>query len=323
MLLHGQGRLGKSSLAARIADRCPDYAVAVVFGDYAAMAILDAVATAVRTNEAATKLIEARRAEVRDRPEAIEALLVALLAEPCAQVGDHGARPLLLIIDDLEQILVANPTGPHRVDPGQAGVLAAVVRAFDPTETDSRLLLTSRFTFTLGGLESRLAPVQLRPMSEVAQAKLQRRQQALTDPTRVAERPDLAERALVVSRGNPGLQDLIGLRLVYGEHVGLDRAEAAVADMESYLRQGDLPADADVRVFLQNLALDTLLEEAGTAQVALLSALTLFDLPVPDPVVALLAGKPGGRAIDFAVWAWPRATRTCTTRLGRLCPPTP
>ena len=34
VLLHGQGRLGKSSLAARIADRLPDRAVAVVFGDY-------------------------------------------------------------------------------------------------------------------------------------------------------------------------------------------------------------------------------------------------------------------------------------------------
>ena len=44
VLLHGQGRLGKSSLAARIADRSPDFAVAVVFGDYSALAILDAVA---------------------------------------------------------------------------------------------------------------------------------------------------------------------------------------------------------------------------------------------------------------------------------------
>ena len=48
VLLHGQGRLGKSSLAARIADRSPDYAVAVVFGDYSALAILDAITTAVR-----------------------------------------------------------------------------------------------------------------------------------------------------------------------------------------------------------------------------------------------------------------------------------
>ena len=34
VLLHGQGRLGKSSLAARIADRHPGHAMAVVFGDY-------------------------------------------------------------------------------------------------------------------------------------------------------------------------------------------------------------------------------------------------------------------------------------------------
>ena len=41
VLLHGQGRLGKSSLAARIADGAPDRAMAVVFGDYGALAILE------------------------------------------------------------------------------------------------------------------------------------------------------------------------------------------------------------------------------------------------------------------------------------------
>ena len=165
VLLHGQGRLGKSSLAARIADRCPDFAVAVVFGDYGALAILDAVAVAVRANPAARQLIESRLPEVRQRPEAIEAVLVDLLAGPCAQAGEGGQRPLLLIIDDLEQILVADPAGPHKVAPGQAPVLAGVLRAFDPAETDSRLLVTSRFTFTLDGLQDRLEAVQLRPLS--------------------------------------------------------------------------------------------------------------------------------------------------------------
>ena len=126
VLLHGQGRLGKSSLAARIADRCPDFAVAVVFGDYGPLAILDAVHAAVRTNPAARALIEARLPEVRQRPEAMEGLLVDLLTGPCAQAGDKGKRPLLLIVDDLEQILVPDPAGPHQVSPDQASVLAAV-----------------------------------------------------------------------------------------------------------------------------------------------------------------------------------------------------
>ena len=179
VLLHGQGRLGKSSLAARIADRYPDYAVAVVFGDYGALAILDAIAAAVRANPAARQLIESGLPEVRQRPEAVEAVLVDLLAGPCAQAGG-GQRPLLLVLDDLEQILVPDPAGPHRVAPEHAPALAAVLRAFDPGETDSRLLVTSRFTFTLDGLQDRLEPVQLRPLSGVAQRKLQRRQQALT-----------------------------------------------------------------------------------------------------------------------------------------------
>lgn len=179
---------------------------------------------------------------------------------------------------------------------GYAPVLAGVLAAFDPARTDSRLLVTSRFTFTLGGLETRLEDVQLRPLSEVAQRKLQRRQQALIPPERLAERTGLSGRALAVSRGNPGLQDLIGLKLVYGKQVGLDRAEAAVAGMEAYLQQGGLPADTEVRAFLENLALDTLLGEAGTASLALLRAATLFDLPVPEPVIGMLAGAVGGSA---------------------------
>ena len=175
-------------------------------------------------------------------------------------------------------------------------MLAGVLRAFDPGETDSRVLVTSRFTFTLDGLQDRLEPVQLRPLSGVAQRKLQRRQQALTPAERLAERAGLAARAVAVSRGNPGLQDLIGLRLVYGEQVSLERAEAVVAGMEAYLRRGSLPADAEVRAFLENLALDALLEEAGAANRALLRAATLFDLPVPEPVTGALAAQVGGSA---------------------------
>ena len=66
--------------------------------------------------------------------------------------------------------------------------------------------------------------------------------------------------------------------------------------MEAYLQRGGLPADAEVRAFLENLALDALLDEAGAANLALLRAATLFDVPVPEPVVGALAGQVGGSA---------------------------
>ncbi|MFF4270439.1 CHAT domain-containing protein [Streptomyces sp. NPDC001536] len=297
VLLHGQGRLGKSSLAARIADRHPNRAVAVVFGDYTPTAILDAIADAVATNSDARTLIEARRAEVRQHPDRLKPLLIDLLAGPAAQELDDVRKPLLLIIDDLEQILTANPDGPHRLDPEHATVLADVLSAFDPARTDSRLLVTSRYTFTLDGLEARLEPVQLQPLSPAAQLKLQRRQQALAPAGYPTQRAQLAQRALDVSCGNPGLQDLIGLRLVYSDQVDQARAETAVADMEAYLHQGDLPADnSDIGEFLKNLALDALLAQAGPAHRDLLRACTLFTVPVPHPVIDVLATAVGGSA---------------------------
>ncbi|MFE4514033.1 CHAT domain-containing protein [Kitasatospora sp. NPDC056783] len=301
VLLHGQGRLGKSSLAARIADRLPERAVAVVFGDYTRAAVLDAIATAVEPHPDARDLLRDRRADVREHPDRFRALLVDLLTGPCAQ-AQGTRRPLLLVIDDLEQVLTADPDGPHRLHDGAAQVLADVLAAFDPATTDSRLVLTSRYTFTLDGLESRLEPVQLQPLSPAAQHKLHRRQHDLattenrTPDTEPARRTDLARRAMDVSRGNPGLQDLIVLRLVYGAQVDLARAEAAVAAMEAYLSQGAPASDPDLSVFLENLALDTLLQQAGPAHRDLLRACTLFTLPVPQLVVDTLAEAVGGSA---------------------------
>jgi hypothetical protein len=267
--------------------------VAVVFGDYSALAVLDAVAEAVRTDPDAREVIERGMAGVRERPDTLETVLIDLLSGPCAQVAD-GHQPVLLIIDDLEQILVADPAGAHRVDPRYAPVLAAVLRAFDPDLTDSRLLLTSRFTIGPDGLQDRLAAIGLPPLSVVVQVKLQRRQQERISADQQVARAGLAARAVAVCGGNPGLQDLIGLRLVYNPQVPVERAEAAVAGMQTYLAQGGLPDDTQVRAFLENLALDTLLAEAGPTNRELLRAATRFDLPVPEPVLAALAGQVGG-----------------------------
>ena len=159
VLLHGQGRLGKSSLAARIADRSPDYAVAVVFGDYSALAILDAVKEAVRANPAARQLLESRLPEVRQRPEAIEAMLVDLLAGPCAQAGTAGSGRCCW--SSMTWSRSWSPTRPGRTGRGRPrrrcwpGCCGRSTRP----RRDSRLLVTSRYTFTLDGLEDRLEPM--------------------------------------------------------------------------------------------------------------------------------------------------------------------
>ena len=295
VLLHGQGRLGKSSLAARLADRfAATHALGVLFGDYTTTGLLHAVREAVSANREARDLIDERASQVRERPDLFEGLLTDLLAGPCAQTDSgRNSQPLLLVIDDLEQAMEPH-AGSYRLLPDAANVLDQVLRAFDTSHTKSRLIVTSRYTFTLGGREKHLESVQLRPFSAVAQRKLQSRQEQGTSVDRVTETEELARRALAVSRGNPGLQDVIVGSLVYGPEVPVERADAAVTQMEQFLDQGGVPDEPALRDILEKMALDALLRVATDADRALLQALTLFEIPVPDGVADAVADEVGG-----------------------------
>jgi hypothetical protein len=237
---------------------------------------------------------------VREQPDRLGDVLTDLLSGPCGQREADGS-PVLLVIDDLERILDEDPKGGrHRVKPAEAPVLQAVLRAFDTTINagDSRLVITSRFAFTLDGLEQHLLELPLPPLSDAAQRKLELRQkEAAADAGLTGkafdEREKLLARVPGIARGNPGLQELIGGKLILSAAVAVERATRTLDEMEAWLKQGDLPSDAEVRAFLENLAVDALLDLAGKAGQALLRRLTLFDLPVPPSVAAKLAAMDG------------------------------
>ncbi len=299
VLLHGSGRLGKSSLAARIANRRRDLALAVVFEHYGALSVVDSLATALQSHPPARDLLEQGRKKVGDDPNRLEELLTDLLSGPCRQAGD--GCPLLLVVDDLERILVAGPDTHHRVATDHVPVMTALLRAFNPALTDSRLLLTSRFPFGLGGLEEHVHAIPLPSFSDVDQRKLERRQieaaAALSAGVGTDGRLALLERVRTVSRGNPGLQDLAGLRLVLSPAVPPDRAEDVLNQMEAWLRGGGLPEEERAREFLENLAIDALHDVAGPANRDLVRALSVLDVPVPVAVADAMAAEVGGAVI--------------------------
>jgi tetratricopeptide (TPR) repeat protein len=300
LLLHGMGRLGKSSLAARIADRRPDLTFAVVFGDYDALSVFEAVAEALKDYQPAQKLLDAGRAKIRKGGAAtLERWLVNLLAGPCQQAD--GGRPLLLLVDDLERILEPDPAGGrHRVRLAERPVLAALLRTFDPARSDSRLLLTSRFPFALvedgKNLAATLAELELGEFSDKARQKLALRQvRAVPDEAGLAERLPLLERTQTLARGNPGLQDLLGAGLVLRPGVTPKQAAATLDEVQAYLQGGALPRTEAVRRFLEQLGIDALRALAGPSGQALLRGMTLFQVPVPETVIAALAAVLGGQ----------------------------
>ena len=297
LLLLGMGRLGKSSLAARLANRRRDLALAVVHGAFGgAQAILQALAEVLGDSEQAQQIIKASEVQVARDPASLQAVLQRLLCgdnAPCAK-----AKPVLLVIDDLEKILEAsgNDTDPHRVTPEYSAVLGAVLRAFDPRLTKSRLVFTSRYAFGLGGLETKLHTIQLAAFKPEEQQKLLLHQQGVSslDESEGKARAALVKRALDVSRGNPGLQDLLVGKFVLHAEVPVERAGSVLDQMEAYLAEGTRPTEEEPRQFLEALTLDTLINLAGKTGKDLLRAATVFQVPVPETIMVMLANAEGG-----------------------------
>ncbi len=302
LLIHGMGRLGKSSLAARISNRLPDFALAVVFKHYDARSILEALQEALSANEAAQGILRRAIEEVRDHPNTFEEHLIRLLAGPCKDAAD--GRPVLLLIDDLERVLEDDPAGGrHRVRADVREALAAVLRAFDPARSDSRLLVTSRFPFTLSRhdveLADKLTSIQLGAFHEAAREKLSLRQvqeaRGRLPGDQLNDRVKLLAHAQLCARGNPGLQDLLGLKIALNPEVPAKVTQRLLEQVETFLNRGDLPPDERVRGFLENLAVDSLIQLAGDDNRRLLRAATVFELPVPAGAFAGLSDKFGGR----------------------------
>ncbi len=153
VLIRGFGGLGKSSLAARIANRMNPAAV-VVFGGpgeihkYGASDIMLSIRDEVNLEEV-SKTAEARFDEIARSPIILGDILRGLLEGPCSGFVENS-RPVLMIIDDFEKVL-EKPSGGgrHMVSHEFSDTVRAVIRAFDGARTRSRLIITSRYAFTL------------------------------------------------------------------------------------------------------------------------------------------------------------------------------
>ena len=125
LLIHGLGRVGKSSLAARLAHRRPDLALAVVFGRYDALSVAEAIKDACPEAVPPASMPHVIGCTI---PRVL-GVLRQVLEGPCAQVG--VGKPLLLVIDDLERILDEPLLGSSqwRVQAAYHPMLRAVLRA--------------------------------------------------------------------------------------------------------------------------------------------------------------------------------------------------
>ncbi|MEM9488029.1 MAG: CHAT domain-containing protein, partial [Myxococcota bacterium] len=305
VLLHGMGRHGKSSLAARVANRLTDYHHVVVYGRYDGAAILDAIkrqTTGSPSSGRIAALIDRARTEVHRNSGELTSVLAELLNDPCYQVERDGRgrvshRPMLLIIDDFERVLEPSGTSgyAYRVRPDLSATMRAVIEVFARADSDSRLLITSLYRFTLpdghgGDLADTLLSVPLGPMSSV-ESRLQAHAKRRTLKEEPPER-ELEARCIEQAQGNPGLQNLLFVSAMSAP----EDCKHALDGLQRYLETGQLresmdatdssgPVAEEMRQLLEGLVIDQLLSCLTDNERALLQVSTLFRLPVPPEIM--------------------------------------
>src|SRR5262249_47242626 len=145
--------LGKSSLAARVANRMTHHRTVVIFSDYSARAIFDAVAEALPINDRLTFVNTWRPEIVRDERILYDAMRAMLEGPFAREVTQPRPWPILLIVDDFEQVLEAPKRGEVKeaVKPAYVPAIQATLSAFHDSlgASESQLLITSRYRFAL------------------------------------------------------------------------------------------------------------------------------------------------------------------------------
>ena len=149
VLLHGPGHLGKSSLAGRLTRRFADHHHVVAYGRVTSAQVLRAIDNAYQTQEITEAVAQAANSTATGMARMRDGLRRIL-----SVAEDDVGKPMLLVLDDFEQLL-DDPTDAeqlHRIKGALADMVAGILAAFAAHGGDSRLVITSRYDFAATGL---------------------------------------------------------------------------------------------------------------------------------------------------------------------------
>jgi tetratricopeptide (TPR) repeat protein len=295
VVLHGIGGIGKSTLAAQLADQLGDEADLVVAVSAAAALTVDLIIEALRTALLAHALEHGL-----DGQDPLRQVAAALTdaSPPWRQRLELIRRvvlprlSVLLLADNAEDLLTPGPGDRQVADPNLAGFLAAWVQA----APRARLLVTSRYPFTLPGrADRRLAWHHLGPLSLAETRKLIWRLPALD-----ALPPSGQQRAHALVGGHPRTLEYLDALLRGGDAVFPDVAERletaldrrGITDPRQWLEgvEGDLDRALAETITLaaDDILLDSLLAAVQDAPPAreLIGRLAVYRRPVDETGIA-------------------------------------
>jgi tetratricopeptide (TPR) repeat protein len=258
VLLHGLGGVGKSSTAARLLERLPDYQPLVIYRDLDTQTLEGALFRQCTSEEGLTILNG--QLPLRQR---LTAFLQRGLNNP--------TQKLMVVLDDFEANLESRVDGSQDLKPEVVEVLMALLQAIAESGKPHRVLITSRYDVRLPELNERL---HREPLAALRGADLQKKCDRLPSfQLQAAVDPALQKQARTVSDGNPRLLDWLNLVL-----------QGTQVDAQLILEQMNQKAAE----FREQILAKALLEQQDKALHQMLTRGLVFELPVPSRVMAAL-----------------------------------
>ena len=332
VLIHGIGRQGKSSLAYRVWQRMSQYKE-VIFDctafNFSGPSILDEIADSV-ADPKVYDWVNRHRDNVQDSRR-LSFVLVEFLENFCDQAPDGGS-PLLFVLDDFERLLESSDSAPKRVRASAVEPLQALLWAVGRAASQSKIIITSRFTFTLGRRDHDLAKdlvwVALEAMTASDSRKQVQTKLRLLGPQNqdVLDENQHLKRLVEVGRGNPGLQDLLTRLIVSAP----GDADQILAEAERHVQGKGAATRHEILSFFENLDIGSMVGLLSELELELLRLSTLFEVPIPRIVMDQLAytlklvsaeSPPSQRLIGLGLWELHDPERQPSVLLNRLARP--
>ncbi|GET44214.1 tetratricopeptide repeat protein [Microseira wollei] len=278
VLIHGMGGLGKSSLAARLCDRLPDFQRVVWVGRIDEPSLVNRLAEKLDSKELREALLNPdeelkyrlrRLFQQQEAPLSIGGWGDRQQTEAPLSIGGWGDRPpFLLVLDDFE-VNLASRDGGYVLQPEAAMVLEALVWAIREVYAADRLILTCRYDFD----SPQLQYFYKQPLEALHGADLRKkcnRLAAFGDKSQVDAL--LKSQAQRLADGNPRLLEWLDKIL-----------QNSTVDKAAILHR--LEADNKQQLREQVLA-EALLQQMDNAIKEMLSRGLVFELPVPREALA-------------------------------------
>ncbi len=249
LLIHGMGGLGKSSLAARLCDRLPNFECVVWVGRIDEASLVSRLAEKLDDNE--------QRKSLQNYDEELRFRLRRVF-----QQSHEDTKPLLLVLDDFEVNLEPRNES-YVLQTEAAEVLKALVWAIRDNYTSHRIIITCRYDFEF----TQLQYFHKQPLDALQGADLRKKCNRLTAFNAKSQVEEgLKLQAQKLADGNPRLLEWLDKIL-----------QNTTVDVAAILNR--LAADP-VELREQVLA-EALLQQMDTTMREMLSRGLVFELPVP------------------------------------------